>query len=266
MAYRGGRARERILGFGPMGSGKSTAARTIAEFMHESDTMYVIDCDNRWDGILDNHPELEDRVQVYHARDWESFMEAFKRAMRTAKRDDWIVVDSMTWPWAWIQRWYIRKTHGEEMPDFLVDHRMRQIQAGQLTRKDKADGGESAMLIEWSYLNSVWMSQVAEPIVNCPCNLFVIAEGKQIRGDGRERQDVVDLFGTFGYKPESQWRLGFQARSVVLFTKTARQEFEFDNSVKDDEREVGKAKWDDFAMAYLVKRAGWKPRKVEVAE
>lgn len=267
MAYRGGRARERILAYGPMGSGKSTFARTLADVLGADDMLRVVDCDNRWDGILDNHPEIEGQVDLAHARDWDTFTKAFDYQLTNAARDDWLVVDSMTWPWQWIQRWYIKRTHGEDMPDFLLDHRMKQVKAGMIDRKDKADGGESAMLIEWSYLNSLWASKVAEPIVNTPCNLLLIAEGKQIRSDGRERGDVVDLFGSTGFKPESQWRLGFQVRSVLLFTKSGRQEFFFDNSVKDDEREVGKRTWTDEGIKeYLVKVAGWKPKKVDVDE
>jgi hypothetical protein len=280
MAYRGGRARERVLAFGPMGAGKSTAARTLYDVLGAEDVLHVIDCDNRWAGMLDNHPEIEvweewdgkkkvdegeGRLVLYHVRDWEQFLWAFEHAMGRANRDDWLVVDSMTWPWGWLQRWYIRKTHGEDMPEFLLDYRMREISEGRVSAKDKADGGQSATLIEWNFINPLWLSKVAEPIVNAPCHLFLIAEGKQIRSDGRERRDVVDVFGEFGYKPESQWRLGFQMRSVVLFTKSARQQFFMDNSVKDDEREVAKVEWEDFARDYLVKVAGWKPKKVEVS-
>lgn len=268
---RGGRARERILVYGPQGSGKSAIGRMLVDGaltpLGADDTLHVIDCDNGWDEVIDAHPEIEERVALEHVRGWEQFDKAMENVWENAAWDDFIFLDGMSWPWSWVQRWYVKRTHGEDLPDFLIDHRMQQIREGKLSARDKADQGQEKMLIEWNFINPLWAEKVAERLVNPPCHLVMTCEAKQIRTDGRDREQVTELYGEYGYKPESQWRLGYNARTVLLLEVSRLGQYRM-TTVKDKEgREVlDKAPWGtrdepgDFKKDYLRKVAGWKPK------
>lgn len=279
-----GRARERIMAFGGIGSGKTLGAAQIArKALGPDDTLWIVDRDNSWDRILDSDigdelgvreewrdgtrdttMEVEDgRIVVFHVTNWDSIVEALGSIWSRAGRDDWIVVDDMTWLWQDIQNWYYMRTFGEEMPDFLLQHRKNQLLEGKVTAKEGATQGQDAQLIEWNYLNPLWNRTIATPFVNPPCHLYVCAASKEIRTDGRVKSEVMDTYGTLGYSPSTQWRLGGQMQTVLFLDKTKKAGVEKYRmtSVKDRQRELlDREEWSDM-FAYLRRVGGWRVAK-----
>ena len=65
------------------------------------------------------------------------------------------------YPWEHIASWYIETVHGADLPEFLIDARIRRKDAGKAS-----DGGNSEMLVEWAYINKVWSKAFLTPYVN----------------------------------------------------------------------------------------------------
>lgn len=272
--HTAGRARERVMVYGGIGAGKSRGFLDIAKrALGPDDTAYIIDIDNSWDRLLDSEyaapltvreewrggvrdtsaEDADGQLVVHHVRGWEQTRAAIEKVWAAANRDDWICVDDATWMWSDVQSWYYTTTWGEELPEFLLAHRVKQI-----ADKAKATQGQDAQLIEWNYINPLWVRSVAEPFVNTPCHLYVCAAAKEIRTDGRVKKEVSDLFGGVGYSPGTQWRLGGQMQTVLFLecTRTGRYKM---TTIKDRERErVDSVEWDNMFGDYLRKVGGWK--------
>lgn len=277
-----GRAPERLLIYGPQGAGKTRAVMDVAEkCVAAGQTMYVIDTDNsytrfleadgckvgvraEWEGgeWVDDFTDENGRMVLLHVRGWEEFAWAMRYCWGEARRGDWVVVDSLTHPWQDIQTWYIERVHGTELPEFLIEARIKQVE------NDKgADGGASAMLVEWAFVNKTWSATFLTPFVNARCHTIVTAEAKQVRTDDRgDSRDIRDLYGTVGMKPDSQRRIGANAQTVLYMEKARGRDAGWVmQTVKDREREwLERTEVEDskgFTKQYMQKVAGWRPRK-----
>lgn len=288
-----GRSRERILAFGPAGAGKSHAFLTIiAKALGPDDTAWIIDIDNTWDRLLETtgvelglaaraHMVAERRgskvvwveedgevdpagqIVVYHAygQGYEAEEAAVAEVLAAAERDDWVCIDSMTWIWDDILPWYIRKVYGEELPDFMIEARIEDVKAGKRSAADGATGGQDRTVVDWNFINPRWNKHIATPIVNANCHLWLPAEAKQMRTDGRVDAQVRQLYEQVGWVPASQKRLGHQVQTVLFLSQGKNGEHRF-TIVKDRGRELVKDQpWDDMFAGYLRKIAGWKPER-----
>ena len=278
-----GRAPERLLLYGPQDTGKTTAvAKILARALGPGQTAYILDTDNSWARVLEsgNHPKLvvraeweggawDDeyteaggRVVLMHPRGWPEEQWCLEYAWAAAGRGDWVVLDSATHPWEHIASWYIETVHGADLPEFLIDARMRRKEAGKAS-----DGGNSEMLVEWVYINKVWSKAFLTPYVNARCHVAVTAEAKPLRTDDKgDAKDVKDLYASVGMKPDSQRRLGANSQTVLLLEKArvAGGMQWIASTVKDRERDrLWRAEWTDMGMEYLKAIAGWKMTKME---
>lgn len=283
-----GRSRERILAYGPAGAGKTYGAMTmLAKALGPDDTAYIIDVDNSWDRMLegdgeqlglfvreewrgderDEEYEREDgKLVLYHCRGWEQSVAALAEALNRAGRDDWIVVDSMSWLWDDILEWYVRKVHGSELPDFLMQHRLDQVKAGKITAADKATAGQDKLVIEWNFINPIWMKEIATPITNAHCHIYLCSEAKEMRTDGKVDKQLSQMFSQIGWVPKTQKKTPNIVQTVLYLTRGKLGEYTV-TSVKDRSREdLVEVEWGDLGGEYLRKVAGWKPKKVERGE
>jgi len=298
VVWRGkGRTRERLLVVAGEKCGKSSGYLSVAaRCLGPDDTMYIIDADNgldalieeEWDGVLAVREEYEEtdgqlwqvngnwqsddgRLVVYHTRGWEGHIAALEDAFKRAKVDDWIVVDSMSHLWEDIQTWYIEQVHGKTMPEWMMEYRVNQVKAGMVERKDKADTGEAGLLIEWPFVNGQWKQHVAGRVVNARCHLYLIAEAKSIRTDGKEAADVKGMWSPVGFKPATQKRVGFNVRTCLALEK-ARAGGGLRMTVVGDRGREGRGRVENkvvaeldkggLAKAYLWEVAEWRPTRV----
>lgn len=279
-----GRARERILAYGPAGAGKTYAAmQTIAKALGPGERAYIIDIDNAWgrmletdgaelglsvveeyqNGVRDQEYEDPDgNVVLWHCRGWEASTTALRKSLEKAGRNDWIVVDSMSWLWDDVLAWYIEKTHGTELPEFLMQARMQQVRAGKTTAKEGATGGQDAVLVEWNFINPVWSKHVATPLVNAHCHIYLCSEAKEARSDGRQDKQLSQLYEQIGWLPKTQKRVGNNVQTILYLGVSKTGVYRV-TTVKDRGREkLDEVEWSDMGSTYLRQTAGWKPRKV----
>lgn len=279
-----GRVPERLCLYGPQSCGKTKAiADMLSAGIGPGQTAYIVDTDNSWARFLEggNYPKLEvraewedgewvdewtvegGRVVLLHVAGWEQFRFAMEHVWGEAARGDWVVIDSITHPWAEVASWYIEKVHGTELPDFMIQARMKQVSAGK-----GADGGAGEMLMEWNFINKEWNRAFLTPYVNAKCHVVVTAEAKTLRTDDRgDRKDVKDLYASVGMKPDTQRRVGANSQTVLYFEqgRVGRDVQWYVTTAKERERErLTRVDWTDvdFAKVYLWDVAGWRPKKM----
>jgi len=203
---------------------------------------------------------------LYHCRGWTAATDALTKALKNARPNDWIVVDSMSWLWDDVLAWYIERTHGTDLPQFMMEARVQQVKAGKTTAKEGATGGQDAIVVEWNFINPVWNKLVATPIVNAQCHVWLCAEAKEARTDGRQDKQLVTLYEQIGWLPKTQKRVGFNTQTV-LFLNESKTGVRKVTTVKDRGREkLEEVEWSDLGTTYLRQTAGWKPKKIETEE
>lgn len=272
------RARERIMLYGPMGVGKTRAAIDIARrLVGTGNRMFVIDADNAWERMApaeligtetftSGEVETGDGpLELLHVRGWDQQARALTNSLATMGRNDWLVVDSASWFWDDILKWYIKKVHGEDLPEFLIQHRLEQVK-----NEKKATQGQDATLVEWNFINPLWHRTVTEPLTFANGHVLVLAEAGELRTDGRDSKAIKAMFGGAGYKPRTQKGLGFAMSTVLFMDKTAVGDYKM-LTVKDREDSRGdrvvfdRDEWSDFMMDYLKGVAGWKMQRAQGA-
>lgn len=287
------RAKERILLYGGGGTGKTYDALTVAHrCLGPGQTMWVIDTDNavgtlleeveafeqlgiafdgHWDAdaggfVHDDTFPADDggRICIYHASNWDQVVAAVAQVVGQAGAQDWILFDSVSQPWTWVQEWFVRRTHGEDYADWLIDWRVQQLAAGKAGTQEAqallADGA-------WTFINAQWKTVVSELVVNPPCHLLLTAEAKALRSDGKDQKAVKVMYDAVGVKPEAQWALGHKVKTVLAKDKTrGAHPKRTITTVKDwgrEDRMLDGDEVDDFALGYLKAIAGWRFVKID---
>ena len=288
------RAKERILIYGGGGTGKTYDALTVAHrCLGPGQTMWVIDTDNAvgslleevpafeqlgiafdgyWDGETFEHDDTfptdpDGKVRIFHAKNWDEIVAAVDVVRSDASGQDWILFDSVSQPWTWVQEWFVRRTHGEDYADWLIDWRVQQLASG------KAGNQEAQALLAdgaWTFINAQWKATVTELVVNPPCHLLLTAEAKALRSDGKDQKAVRVMYDAVGAKPEAQWALGHKVKTVLIKDKTrGANPKRTTTTVKDwgrEDRMLDEDQVDDFALGYLRGIAGWRFVKIDEAD
>lgn len=266
------RARERILTLGVQGTGKSYAPLTIAR-MCPGSQFHILDTDysDSYEVGLDTEFSDLNNVEIHKVGydDWclcgpvckgcDGFKGTAERLASLIGPDDWLVVDTASCSWDSVQAWFIQETFGKDSAEYFMEVRKRK--EGQ---KDDGKGKKSLGALEgwmdWPVINKNY-SPIYSTITRIQGHLYVTAEQAQLSDD--DDREVKKLFGPYGVKPRGQKRLGHVPRTVLLFTKSRAGEYSM-TTIKDRHRvEQEDIEFENFAMDYLVKVAGWKKKLVK---
>ncbi len=270
--------RERILAFGTAGSGKTRMWLSIAkkyEQFKAPGVFYVLDTDATVAAMLDGEQfgsllertqwmtytpstsgkgtwtpreVVEDpRIIVFDPYDWPEYIDAVNFVRTHETNDDWTVVD-MIGPQAWeeVQTYYIDQVFKKGETEFY------------LAARDKKGGALDGDK-DWSNINRMYR-EFAGPLIRMRGHVFLVTGIKEVETEGfrADKKDVRVLFGGLGYKPAGQ-KATHHTMHTVIFAQEFRTGEWIWTTAKDREREkmLG-VPATDFAMEYLVKRAGWK--------
>lgn len=279
----GGRSRERILLYGMEGVGKSLAGLDIAARVRPN-RVHIIDNDNAWDRMLegptlggeevgvcaeyrwkDGSWERDDRwvtdggnVIVWHGQGWEANAAALHEVQLDADPDDWLVIDSGSALWDDVSAWFVEQVMGDSKADYFLRVRM-QMDA------DKAALGALDGWVDWPVINAEYKERVMQTLVTPPCHLLVTCEEAQVSSGQVKGKDIEDketrgLYGTVGFKPRGQKRIGHNVQSVIRLERKANGDY-CARTVKD---RGGREYWRGesvmdrgFASWYLEDVGGW---------
>jgi len=177
-------------------------------------------------------------------------------------RNDWLVVDSMTSPWASVQGWFIDEFFDMNDDEYFIQVRQEKLDANA---KKGTPLAQFEGFMDWPVINKRYARLTSE-IYRTKGHLYLTAEAGPIGKD--DDSHIRNLFGGYGVKPNGQKRLGFGPSTVLLLAQK-RNTYEM-TGVKDRNRQrYNDQPITDFGKDYLQKIAGWKPKplkgdKVEV--
>ena len=129
-------SRERILLFGPSGSGKSQSILSIAHRSAQTGSpaqFYVMDTDYlAYDRMLEeSYPELTN-VHVRSTFTWEEYRDNLKDYQAAAGVDDFLVVDMVGPGWDAVQEYFIQQIFGKDADTFFFEARKQQKKGNAL--------------------------------------------------------------------------------------------------------------------------------------
>lgn len=272
--------RERVLGFGVQGVGKSNAILTLARRC-PNDTFWVLDNDynsymrlletdfleilNRPPTVSDvpTHPEVQahvlGNVVVYDldVDSWAPYSPIIGQVVRTQKRDDWLVLDSMTPTWDACQGWFTELVFDKGIDEYFMEVRIAKEKS---KKKDDALLGAFDGWVDWQVINKQYAAFYSV-ILKSPGHIYMTAETDKLAKE--EGKEIKGVFGPHGVKPKGQKRLGHIPMTVLLMTKDRAGSW-YMTTIKDRGRgELVNQPVADFATDYFMKVAGWRPRAVE---
>lgn len=244
---------ERILVFGPAGSGKSTAAASIAAMSARTGSdarFYVVDTDLAWDRMLyEGYGDLTN-VEVLVALEWPEYRDALAKIRSQVRPQDWVVVDLVTNAWETVQSYFTEQVFDRDIGDYFLQVR-KELKTGK--KSLEAFSG----WVDWSVINAMYKSWANDLLFKTRANVLCTAKMARVHSEQDDKATRL-LFGAHGVKPEGQKALAYQFHTVLLTGEPRTGEYTL-TTVKDRERtKLDKAPVKKFALDYLVKVGGWR--------
>jgi hypothetical protein len=243
--------RERILGMGGFGSGKTSMWLNVAKWSQNTGSdakFYVLDTDAAVGHMLSvptsQYKDLENII-LMEVSDFPEYIDALdvaKAAVRPGH--DWTVVDFASSAWDASQEYYVAERYKAGLSQFFLD----QAKAG--AGDNPLDGWK-----DWSVINKLY-KDFSKRVMESKGHVFLISGAKAL-GD-REDRSVRALFGEAGVRPTGQKHLGHIPHTVLL-TRVATPGEIYLTTIKDRERPLleGSTQLGEFTLDYLVNVAGW---------
>lgn len=250
---------ERILGVGDSGSGKSTVALDIAAKLPDVTVNIVDIIDYSWypcGGRLNPGGEVGNII-AYPADTLEAARNAIQLASHKASPSDWLVLDRIGPTYEMAQSDYTRIVKGKAYEDLYLEYLTQQVKTGK-KGKNPLESSTDWQGIKKSY--AAFLGDVAR----FPGHVYATCGVKGPPQAEYDKQDLADMFGHLGVRPEGHAEL-VKAFSTVLYFRGRRGKFTF-STLKDRKPRVGEAReyvedkeWDRFDKQYLWDLAGWRP-------
>lgn len=248
---------ERLLLFGGGGAGKTTAALEIARAtVGVSGTMHVLDNDESYAysrALETDFTDIADRVRVTEcAPDWESMCAAVAEVTAKADRSagDWVVVDSISPAWDFVQAFTTEAIVGDD-----VSRHMMQVRRD--TENLSAFHAQLMDTVPWNIVKKEYAKHITIPLRKWGGNLILTAEAKKLSKKELEDTQLRDWFSRIGVRPSGEGRLP-HVTSTVMHLENAKTGWKM-TTVKDRNRQkVEHEAFENFAIDYLMNVAGWK--------
>lgn len=253
--------RERILGFGVGGAGKSSAWLSIAEWMHKTQApghLHVMDTDNAWEAMRPTDGHLDSLITAYPIFEFSDFKPAVKDIRGSGTSDDWYVIDRGDPMWDMAQEGYAQKVYGEDADEFFLRHEINETNPG-------GDYGKS-----WVQMRRMYKGAGIDLIQRFPGHVLCLCAANELRledqGKFADDAEAIGKYKGIGMKPAGKKDLGLLFHTELYFVESPsgyRITTTKDRKPFGDEtgRQYlkGKPVTPDFVMAYLIGVAGWRP-------
>lgn len=268
-------APERILCYGPAGSGKTTNLLNIAKFSYltKSDAIFhVMDSDFAMDRMLSGYPDLPyaiwndpnfpitpaARLIIYPVFTWREYTAALDTIQRSAQPQDWVTVDFISNAWTSVQEHFVNEVFHQDIGAYF-------LQVRKDLSKDAKSLGALEGWVDWQVINPLYRGWVNKLLFRGRYNVYCTAKADALSSDKKPTEDAAtrQMFLRFGVKPVGQKDLPFQFHTVLYTTRTVQpgtnEPVRTITAVKDRERpECEAVVVKNFTNEYLVNVAGWK--------
>lgn len=259
--------KERILLYGVGGVGKSDAVCSIMRRCPDAH-FWIIDNDLSYSyerAFETDYTDVRDRgnYTLYEIEpDWESSVETLKEIVgergkvgKANPETDWLVYDSVSTAWQWVQNYASDMVHGVDVADFML----------KVRQQNKEDVGQFQKALNegmsWPVINKMYQRDFNDYLRRWRGHFVLTAETDAVKtkGNWSDDKETQDLFAVYGVKPKGQKGLHHNSATTILMTKTRVGEYrittvknrnrgEYENYVLGDH---------GFADDYLEEIAGW---------
>lgn len=240
---------ERILTFGPAGSGKTTAWLDIAKWSARTNSpakFYVLDTDFAVERMLTTYPEIVPNVEVYSGYDWNDYIKFQKHVLTHAKAGDWVIIDFIGSAWDAVQQYFTEQVFKQDIGTYFLQARKE----GQKALEGWTD---------WSVINPLYKQWVNPLLFKGRFHVYATAKSDELSSDKKptESKDIRSMFLPYSVKPKGQKDLPYPFHTLLLTGRDARGTRTL-TTVKDRERtEVKGLVLNSFTVDYLKGIGGW---------
>lgn len=253
--------RERILGYGGPGAGKTRGWLSIADLYVLTKTpgqFYVIDTDDTYWASVEEFPRVEEAGIVTHefVYDFPGYQRVAKEFAAQATADDWIICDLFDKGWEEVQNFYSEEIFGSDKGDFFLAKRKEMEEARKNKNFQPFDGW-----VDWTVIKPLHAEWANNVIFRHKAHVYLATTAKAVSRQ-TDKKDVIDTFGHIGQKPGGEKGLAVHGvNTVLMFTQVKTGEEWVLDTAKDrgGRTALVKEPLSNFGRDYLMKVAGWKP-------
>ena len=261
-------APERILAFGPAGSGKTTNILNVARFSQITKAptkFYVVDTDFAMDRMMAGYPEIrfsifgdsnfqdpDARLTIYPCFEWRDYSRSLADIQMQARPGDWVAVDFIGTAWTAVQEEYVNEVFHKDIAEYFLQVRK------EMTKGDKTFTALEGW-IDWPVVNAMYRKWANRLLFRGRYHLYATAKSDNLSSERKPIEDAPfrALFARFQVKPVGQKELPFVFHTVLLSGREGDKRTL--TAVKDRERaEVVGLEIKNFTTDYLVNVAGFK--------
>lgn len=246
--------KERILLFGPEGSGKSVCPFSIAqicELNNYNARFYIIDDDGesaeRTRFML--YPTLTN-LDITEVHNWENLTAAVSRVKSLAQPHDFLIVDLLCRTWDFVQDYFTRQVFGKSQDEYFMDARKR-IQ--QSTKKEAPGALEGFR--DWQYIKQLYKAFLNDILFEAFCNV-ICTSLPSLLDEKMDDKDSKNLYSRIGFKPAGQKKIGAAFHTVMYVNSFSGEHYI--TTVKDRCRTHLSCQLTHFGIQYLIGVCGWK--------
>lgn len=251
-----GQPNERIILMGGPGAGKTSAYLQIADMARKTKSdshFYVIDIDYAVDRMLMGYPKLREWPNFHfeEAMSYDEIKAVAKKYRAKVKKGDWLITDLASKFWEITQDEYTFRVYGEDKADYFLAKRAEIEKAAKKPKNDNAFEGWT----DWPVIKEMYYNVMNDLTFTRGHSLFTA--GPKPVNRATDDKGIVADFGHIGFRPEGEKRFAHNVHTVVMLEQKKTDVYLMSTG-KDREREqMTKEPIKNFAMDYLVKRAGW---------
>ena len=244
---------ERIMAIGSTGTGKSYSWLKLAERFSDN-TFHVLDTDRSVRRMLSTEFSRLGNVLVTDAANWDQCYDFINGLVKTegkVKPGDWVVVDLICSIWDMVQSHFVSEIFDKGIGEYFLQAR-KELKQGAKTL-DALKGW-----VDWSVMNKMYQELAHKLfyVLSAPpylANIFVVAKATRLSSE--DKQETIDMFGTYGLRPEGEKRNIFRVHTVLLMQNDKSGYYV--STIKDRGRSRwGRKKVSDFGIEYGG-LAGW---------
>ena len=217
---------ERLLVYGPQGSGKTHQLLNIAKWLQPTGAQfYVLDTDDSYSRNMEVEDfSALDNVHTTFAYDWEQYISWLDDVLpKVVAERDWLVVDRVDKAWDRVQNFFSEEVYGKSL-------------AERLTQSRKAMSAKKAMVVsandqaDWQTINANYQGWFMATMYKSRCNIYLVAAERSVRD--QDSEETKDSFGPLHGKPAGQKTLAYEPHTVLRFYQDRKGAF-FVTTAKD---------------------------------